>query len=213
MRELHGAVPPVIGRRLAAETRSTRVFTILFHHRVFQVFEQLRSVGANEEAQNPIEEHPGPVEVVAELVEINRLPDGGPKQASEPHAQDVHECALGPEVYELAQGTVAEQPKACTPYLCGQIAAYKLPLLLSNLDERWDGWAVVIHAGTVTDSVNPRPVPGAQALIHENAPTFVLGGVQARDEGAGVYTRSPDSGACSHHPSVGELHGLWRHLL
>src|SRR5947209_1986569 len=50
-------------------------------------FENLRGVGTGEKIDGPVEEHPGPVEIVAQLVEVDPFPDKGAQETTELHAQ------------------------------------------------------------------------------------------------------------------------------
>jgi hypothetical protein len=65
-------------------------------------FVQLRGVGAGEKVHDPVNQHARPVQVVAELVEVDHPPDKSPEPAREPHTHDIREGACGAEVDELS---------------------------------------------------------------------------------------------------------------
>src|SRR3712207_941347 len=76
--------------------------------RLFAVFEELGGVGAAEQVDRPVGEYLRPVEVVAELVEIDALPDERTNPTASLCAQDVDEGTAFPKIHELAQGAVTE---------------------------------------------------------------------------------------------------------
>lgn len=53
------------------------------------VLEQLGGVGAGEQVYGPVGHDPRPVEVLAELLEVDALPDQRPDEPGELHAHDV----------------------------------------------------------------------------------------------------------------------------
>jgi hypothetical protein len=65
------------------------------------VIEELGGIGANEQAYGPVDNHLCPVEVVAQLIEVDFFPDQRTDQSTDLGAQDVDEGAAFPQVDEL----------------------------------------------------------------------------------------------------------------
>ena len=108
------------------------------------VFEEFGGVWAAEEVDGPVGEYVRPVEVVAELVQINSLPDERPEQTTELYSQDVDEGATLPEIHQLAYGAVTERDGCVVLDLCYKVRPCHLALLFRGLGEGWDRWPVVL---------------------------------------------------------------------
>src|SRR5215217_9256801 len=74
-----------------------------------RVFVELGSTGPGEAVDGPVGEHLCPVEVIAQLLEVDEPPDGLPHDPAELHAQDVGQGARASQVNELTQRPVAKR--------------------------------------------------------------------------------------------------------
>src|SRR5215207_11469483 len=72
------------------------------------VFVELGSTGPGEAVDGPVSEHLNPVEVIAQLLEVDEPPDSLPNDPAELYAQDVGQGARASQVDELTKRSVAE---------------------------------------------------------------------------------------------------------
>src|SRR5215211_8152322 len=83
-------------------------YVVLFVLGSLGFFEEFGGVWAAEQVDSPVGEYMCPVEVVAQLVQVNPLPDERPEQTTQLYPQDVDEGATLPEIHQLAYGAVTE---------------------------------------------------------------------------------------------------------
>jgi len=156
------------------------------------VLEKLRGVGTDEKVNGPVEEHLRPVEVVAQLVEVDPLPDKSAQKTTEPHTQDIDQGAFGPQVNELAKGTVAERSGAFAPEIRYEVQGRNPSFLLGGLGQGWDAFAPYFQIGTVAHSVDSGAPPDAQKLVYEDAFAGLFRHVQIPHQGRRLDTGGPD---------------------
>src|SRR5688500_14100436 len=102
------------------------------------VFEEFGGVGAGEEVDGPVGQDVRAVEVVAEFVEVDALPDQGSKKAAELYPEDVYDGAALAEVYELTDGAITEGDGRTVVDLRRDVGGRPLALLFCGLGEGGD---------------------------------------------------------------------------
>jgi hypothetical protein len=145
------------------------------------VFEEFGSVWAAEQVDGPVGEHVRPVEVVAELVQVDSLPDERAEQTTELHSQDIYEGATLPEIHQLAYGPVTKGDGCLVLDLCYKVRRCSLALLFCGLGEGWDRWSVVLYARAVAHSIDSGLVFNPQELIYEDPSAMVFLHLQVTD--------------------------------
>src|SRR3712207_275804 len=180
--------------------------------RAFTVFEELGGIGAGEQVYYPVGEHPCPVEVVAELVEVNTLPDQRADPTTGLCAKDVDEGAVFPQVDELAQGAVTEGHRHIALILRYEVERRPLAFLLGSLGEGGNRRTLVVNSGAVSHGVDPGSALHAQELIDENSPAVILLHVEALHERRGLDSCGPHRCTSRNGASIREHHGAGSNL-
>src|SRR5215212_1570866 len=185
-----------------------RLQVSVFRFFLFGVFDEFGGVGAGEQVDSPVGEHVSPVEIVAQLVEVDALPDERADPATEVYSQDVDERASFSQIHQLAYGAVAERDRRFVLDPRGEVRGCPLALLFCGLREGGDRWPVVVYAGAISHGVDPGPVFHPQVLVDENPPAMVFFCVQVADQERGLDPGGPDGGAGRYRASVGDHHGI-----
>src|SRR5215218_510434 len=163
-----------------------------FRIRLLAVFEEFGGVWAAEEVDGPVGEYVRPVEVIAELVQVNPLPDERPDQTTELYSQDVDEGAALSEIHQLAYGAVAEDDGCLVLDLCYKVRRCPPALLFCGLGEGRDRWSIVVYARAIANSIDPWPAFHPQVLVDEDPSAMVFLHVQVTDQGRGFDPGGPD---------------------